>query len=487
MKGQPIPPAFTFTSSSKAIIYPLGASVLVISLALACSIAFCLIIGWIAIAVHQLLLAGGSSLYTNVHVRKDGHLIVGHTDSRRVTQYFDAHGNRVADFESSGKKKDTLDLISLAGPEYARQRDLGLRIDSAAFEMANAAHSPGNMYSYFVNNCDRRGFGYFVNYDATSNRIIGYLGRDGQQQSRPEGESQFDTRRAATPCILGGYYQGAFEPSRPTVSNPYEAKDVVISGGVPWLVNLRTATLKRLGAENDVLSASALSGGQLPNPPESEELQRQWTNWYAIRTTNRLILTNVSTHESKAWKLPQPVADEAMSFAFLDGGSQLLAMTIDDFQYPQAILRYTLYWITPAGEIEFREQVDTKSRSDFSGILLTAMRLSGTPWIDALAEWLVLPTLKTEPPEAHYLERVKAHLPVSLPWLLLNAVWAVSAIVLARRHGQAHHVPLTFGWYAFLALFGIPGYLGYRWHRHWPPRKIPTTVPVNGTEILVPA
>jgi hypothetical protein len=55
-------------------------------------------------------------------------------------------------------------------------------------------------------------------------------------------------------------------------------------------------------------------------------------------------------------------------------------------------------------------------------------------------------------------------------WAALLAVYLFSTVlaVLAYRRQKRYALPGAGAWATFVFLFGVPGWLAYRWHRHWP-------------------
>ena len=57
-------------------------------------------------------------------------------------------------------------------------------------------------------------------------------------------------------------------------------------------------------------------------------------------------------------------------------------------------------------------------------------------------------------------------------WLmyLLTGISGIVSVALCRRHAARMGNSPSISWMVFVFLFGIPGFLGYLWHRRWPIR-----------------
>lgn len=71
-----------------------------------------------------------------------------------------------------------------------------------------------------------------------------------------------------------------------------------------------------------------------------------------------------------------------------------------------------------------------------------------------------------------YPAALAAMMAASLPWLVAVAVLATALAVAAWRRAGAFGLPARerAGWTAFVGLFGLPGWVGFRLHRRWPAR-----------------
>lgn len=467
-----------------------GRFVIAILLALGLAGGLCVLIGWFRASLN-LLTSNSRTPWTSVnYLQKDGTPILSRYQNG-IREYFDLHGNRLPGIDDVRFwQKDAASVLSLPGPaERQMRRHSRNSLEIVSFAERSGADSDGQhlRYWYFVSNVDRPGWGYIIGFDSITKQRLGYFGTKGFRKSVPPLSEQFDGTQSAEPAPWGLVGNRFAEPQLYGAGpqNFAAVAPLVISGGTPWRISFYPWQLNKLIDRNDVLSAAIHFPRSSLIGQESEHPDKSVSSQFVLRTADRVLLLNSKAEKIQEWKLPPQAADQASTFALLDDET-LLAIQQRPIQYPVSQVEYFLTWVTPADEVTRTERFLVEYPEQTMSIVLSAMRLSGCPLFIGLSDGFLLPIMSTKSPQASYGQRLKQLFPVSMPWYLLAVLSATLSIILARRWGNRHHVPLHPAWTVIIALLGIPGYFGYRWHRHWPPEHIPATLELNGTEILVP-
>jgi len=343
-------------------------------------------------------------------------------------------------------------------------------------------------YWYSVENCDRTRFGYFVAIHPRSKKEMGYIGTRGWQVHRPSVQDQFDLRNGGLFAgnYGGGLYQYAYEASRNSIENV-----TLVSQGKAYRVDLEQRKIIPISPTPGVFFAADVYTTIKRTSGTQSWVESRATSKIALRTANKIILVNLADAEEQSWLLTDPQVGDANTFLFLDNGELLASRAITEYDERTGFLRsssYKLFWLNSAGDILRSESVEFPASSSREWMISQAViSLSGAPVVIGLVNCLLIPMPLVQFRKYHYLAACRQLLPVTWPTLLLAVFLAGLAIYLARRHAQSRGMTLHPAWFITLAIFGLPGYFGYRWHRHWPPPGIPPVPELNGTEILVPA
>jgi hypothetical protein len=168
--------------------------------------------------------------------------------------------------------------------------------------------------------------------------------------------------------------------------------------------------------------------------------------------------------------LPGEIRHES-DLSLVLSGSTAIVHTV---RYVNGVSTYTLLWIDQQGDVLRRETVKLGQEQWWSNPRSEAIVASlalPAPAIVTPGIALVEPALDVGPGEAlDYPTAVARSLAVTWPALLvLNAVGAGLAWLVYRRHRRLGQ-PWAGAWAVFVFLFGVPGLLGYLFHRSWPVR-----------------
>lgn len=405
-----------------------------------------------------------------------------------ILQTLESSVSRILDL-----RRRVLDML----PEDANRRSTSLpppdtgRTGSVipGFKVTSLGESQTQSASWYaVEDCDRVGFGYFTAIHPLTKRTTGYIGTNGWQEDRPAARDQFDLRNGG---IFGGNYgrygsQNAYEAS----GTPFTTL-ILVSRGQALQVDLEHRQIRAMNGPSGVHAAAEVYAIIKRTSGVQTWTDSKATGQIALRTEDQIILLDPANGKQQSWPLTDPRVRDANSFLFLENGELLASQMNAEFDERTGLKRsllYNLFWLNSAGDILKSDSVEFPASSRREWVVIqTAISLSGTPLVIGLMNGLLVPLQLAESAKYHYLTAVQQLLPVIWLTLLLAVGFAVLATFLARKHAQAHSMRLHPAWYLMLALLGLPGYFGYRWHRHWPSPVIPPAPIPNGTEILVPS
>jgi hypothetical protein len=315
-----------------------------------------------------------------------------------------------------------------------------------------------NVRWYFVAAEPTHGSAYFVGYDPQTATRVGFLGTAGfRAEALPPGE------RFPFSSIGRGSSQRVHSPQAVRVQRPGEGSRVE----PPWEVLVQTDDAKlyqidlgqrtvRVAQEGPVLSSRLL----LRPGAETQEL--------AVRTEDAVLLLDLQGAMIRRFTIPPPLQEEAFSWAVTSTGEALIERSTMDQAHSQ--VHEQIDWADAAGRVQRQERVALPVRSKpymriFLGVILPEpLALDGL--VGFLLPWRV-PLFR--PPD-NYAEEVGRNLVEYWPALLLvHLLGGLLAWLCYRRqvrYGASRAQRVV--WPVFVFLFGVPGWVGYRWGRSWP-------------------
>jgi len=321
----------------------------------------------------------------------------------------------------------------------------------------------------FVHNGSRDGSGYFVGYDSKSKLRIGYLGTAGFRDALPPPEERFamDGRVFACQKAMTGafsYYNELAYESQPGAKVPPWA-GFMISGERILRFDLREGKAERI---LDLPGAIALSITTRAVPLEVERTRPKWdTAWpvfLTIRTADHLVVADLDGRELERYVLPESVRADNAAFCLLND-HRVLAI-VNRRRDGDEVAEFL--WFGPAGQV---------LRSDRT--VLNAASILGEPTAEkwgisacmpapiAVAGAMVTKAWEGGPDGDRLAAFWRAWTEM---WPALVAVGFVAAGIagICYRRQKRYALPGTAVWVAFVFLTGVPGWLGYRFHRRWP-------------------
>jgi hypothetical protein len=323
---------------------------------------------------------------------------------------------------------------------------------------------------YFVHDGRLDGSGYFVGYELRSKLALGYVGKNGYSTDVPPREECFEVdgrwlrhghgmlrwREAGNSTLPGG------DSHRQPSSVLPESVLFLASGGRIWKIDLARRAAGPITEDEGIVSfdvVRAPGAGELEAGEAMPEAVR-----LVARTPTKVMLLNLGGKREMTWPVPAELREadtpwNLISWYVLDDGRAIALSYQRQGDGP--------YWLqTQLARID-REGTITRKES-FENY---AVHEAGPGWSYAaflLGPWMVL-FLASEywDPSSSIID-----LPYLLAenWPALAVVFAGSAVLawLAYRRQARFALPGAGVWAAFVFLFGLPGWLAYRWHRRWP-------------------
>ena len=448
-------------SKPTGILRPLG---LALVLAIGFGAVFALIAGW-GISIWEGL--HRESAFENLVVRADGMPLI------RRYEYFGTYNNetfRALDGSAVPSPKNEDWLVGAVVPMSHRDWILFPLDANSRVRRFDDGQTPPNLW-HFIHDGARDGRGYFVGYDSQSKLCVGFIGRDGFRPDQPPVEQWFpvDGVKLASGRVFprnagAGYWNARFSSD---LFNEFPAWKVEMISGTQLLeVDLRQRSVTTLMESTDLIAMGLLetaaklkAGGEVASARHDK---------LAVRTTDQVLLFDAPGKQHAAYLLPDDLRDRTITLYELDAGR---ALVIAGRPHPDRRVPDEVSWIDASGKVLRREEVslgggnplseETRARIFAlivpSPLLLAFMATVGAPLGDL--ETGVAPNYSTA--LAHSLA---VFWPVLLVVTLLAAALAWYCCRWQRRYCQSSSIV----WFVFILLLGVPGLVGYLFHRRWP-------------------
>jgi hypothetical protein len=384
-------------------------------------------------------------------------------------QYRDLEGNPVPPDETDGQAR-WLNLHPLPATLPA-----GATSDDCSWEQRLRSFADGRVpagYWYFVSDGRPDGAGYFVGYDSQSHACVGYLGTAGFRAGPPPAEELipfagrtsgpkarvFCTQRDFVPTEHPANRSGGRAP-RGSVST----WDVYVLGrdGKIYHADLQNRTV-HIALEEPGLRSAALVAGP-PDPVRGTPFRP------AARTDDTVLVLDEHGQPLQRYPIPEALRGRDISFAETTTGEALMYWN-SPFDGLATEIEYRIFRVAPDGHSQ-AAQVTLPSPG-----ALRPYRLSGA---------LVVPVpgvlgglvgigrswdLVSEGLAATYPEALGRAFAEFWPALVLAQLVAVGLAGLCYRRQVrygASGVERVL-WPLFVLIFGLAGWVGYRFGRAWP-------------------
>jgi len=326
------------------------------------------------------------------------------------------------------------------------------------------------IYWYLVHDGGLPGRAYGVGYHSKSKEVIGHFGRTGFTQSLPPREDWFTMSKArhglsGAISAYGSYgaaepINAVFDPVMPLLADDKLWMIDVAQRQVRPLLDCPTAielgSVWKLPKEPPVAVA-----GIIPQPAQSTTPQHLF-----VRQTESVIVVNPSDGNFVTYPLPADLRQAMIAAYALADGRLLLLGAKTQGDHVQEVL-----WVnTDGGDIK-RQQVRLANQTRSLSVAAMGWFSAASapfPLASALsagfASWGMVQQGETETYSAAASKWLTEAWPSMLVVLGIGIAAAVAAYLRQRRFGLPQAIP----WAIFAFLFGVPGWLAYRFHRTWP-------------------
>lgn len=328
---------------------------------------------------------------------------------------------------------------------------------------------------YLVHSATSDGAGYFVGYNDLSNATIGFIGQSGFRTVEPPTDEWFAIAGpAGRHSALRAWHTTVQQASgNPATTDAIGRQGMVylVSDGSVWRIDLMGRKAEMLFEAPD--AASVIKSPRVAElPPEEAPKDWQGGPYYVfsgagllVRTPTEVIGIDFDGRRRTSWLIPVKLRGTDFTwYELADGGALAMALRWDGDSYWG-----DFHWIDSAGNVTREENVYYTPRPPASQPYWMYAALTPQVLVASLIDLVVLPNSSVNngsQPDFH------TALAAALAdgWVALLAVYVLSGVLaaLAYRRQTRFALPGAASWAVFVFLFGAPGWLAYRWHRHWP-------------------
>lgn len=382
-------------------------------------------------------------------------------------RYRDLQGNPTPPPEAGIGKQ--LNCCSLTATPPRQANDLAW--DERVCSFADGRWPP--TYWYFLSDGRPDGAGYFVGYNSKSNIRVGYLGTAGFRDDPLTEEEWFpfegpvwgtDTRllgQAERPGPPTNYPMNRNRSG--TQRGSVSEWDTYVFGrdGKVYHVDLQERTV-HVALENPQLRSVAFSAGV----PDGA----RWISfWLTARTEDAVLVLDAQGRQLRRYPIPDALRNLSFSFAESNTGEAVLYWNSPEDGLASQT-DYRIFWVKPDGQ--FRET--TAALSHFAE--KRPMQVYGGAWMPSPlgASYTLVRERYKELLNSGLVETPAESLMRAMhefwPALAIAQMIAVAFAMLCYRRQVRYGASCAerFVWPLFVLLFGLPGWIGYRFGRSWP-------------------
>jgi hypothetical protein len=438
---------------------PIGRSLLVASI-VASGLAF---VSVIVVAFVSAFVAGfAGQTYERVYVRLDGQpLLYRYTSGLSPSQHTYTLDGQPADSEDQ--------QLLISTPIKAEASSVLNPLAAKSWQSRLASASDGRTpatYWYLVHDGRTNGRVFGVGYNAVTKQRVGYFGRQGFSETLPPRDELFQVTGHeglvnATPLV------SANEPA-----NMPQEQLALLAEGKLWSFNTQSRTVESLldAPRATTLGQAWLALDKLPPkkpgvmPMPAQYLTKQKL---VLRAPDECLMVDLVSGEK--WSFAVPPALRKVAFAVYELASGEILLVSAEGTLEKRGQR--LIWLAKDGAVQREKTVElaqlANSRSyamlGWLGVIAAPLPL-GHGVFTLVAPLELLESGAADGYPAGLARVVRETWMSSFVVVVLGAVVAVLAYRHQRRYGLLH----AGAWAAFVFVFGIPGWIAYRFHRTWP-------------------
>jgi hypothetical protein len=331
---------------------------------------------------------------------------------------------------------------------------------------------------YFVVFGNPAGKSYFVGYDVLTRERVGYIGGDGFHVDRPA-DGQFIAVRRTRTFPVSSFIAPADNHNRGEGPLWY-VNPATVPGSIPvWICHvvsgdrLLRIDLRERKVET-VLETPGLFGVSVAKRPRRDSApqgnrQPESEDCLVVRSPDTVTVLDSQDRVEKTYRLPAEMKNVLFSF------------------YPAANSKAVATFFDRSGQSSYSDNVVEFAATgtvSHSAAHVTETRLVRDSPADAARMSVAIPepivplvvtlvgALNAEQDDtaAGYSSTFAALVGFFWPLYLISGILGLVSVVLYRRHAVRSGNAPSITWIVFVFLLGIPGFLGYLWHRRWPVR-----------------
>jgi hypothetical protein len=429
--------------------------------------AWFMLVLWLGTSIQKTWPGGDRPVYERLEVRSDGTLLIHSFPQDNLSQatYRDLKGV----VQETPEREDLVSGVNLFGAPEA-PGFLSPRAGWAERLTAFVDEREPAVNWFFVHDGKPDGAGYFVGYERTSNRRVGFIGMSG-------------FRPGPVPAADWIPVRGQPTSSAPVSIYSRQAWMLRAAGGdvPPRLVYLPSGRQLR---QADLAARTVTTVFETPEPIESVGIPTlvYWSTGHAtteqpilVRTRRQIHELDQQHHVKKVFSLPADLDRRSPVEWYALKSGQAIALVDPLWSTVQGdnVSRQLVYRITGLGAIEDQFAVDLQTGSTAADRqtqpFLLALGLPVPAIVFAVGLALVIAIEEPQSYSAAVTAVLKDMGPSLIAVLSLSIVLAILAQRRSRAFGLSRREQIA--WSVFVLVLGLPAYVGFRLYRRWPIRQ----------------
>jgi hypothetical protein len=445
---------------------PLSRSLLITSVvAIGIASAWLMVASWIATMAERAM--QGREVYENIHTTVTGEPVVVRT-SQGNTQTTE----KILTLSGESAKVTSQDLLypqTIEGP--GRVRGMPAKLDwQSRLASANDGGIPP-IYWYMIHDGQSPGHAYGIGYHSPTRTVVSYFSRSGFRDSLPPRDDWFAIAGHSGMQNLSTFNFYGQEPQwvMPT------PRGLLLADGKLWKIDFVNRQVSKM-LDCPEAFAVGLVWQILPELPPRSMQGEYWSassitpSDALLREPESLLIVDQHSGASQRFALPPEMQKQMLGGSLLPDGKLLL---IAQRHWGDGDVEVA--WLNSSGQITKQQTVHLKTNyqpPSLAKMGWTSAIAAPWPLANAVITFVGLPNslayLAEDYQDLDYQSALAKVLGSTWPSIL--AVLAAGCIVapLAYRRQKRFGLPNPAAWAAFAFIFGVPGWIAYRFHRAWP-------------------
>lgn len=342
------------------------------------------------------------------------------------------------------------------GASYVSSRDWSLRLSAIS-----DGGSPA-VYWYLVHDGQTNGRAHGVGYHSMTKQVVGYFSRDGFSERLPPREAWFQVE---------GDAGLAYAVSERLNYEPYwftQPAQFLLANGKLWRIDTRKRTVESLVdcPDADGIGWASRTAESLPEPtPGAPQQAATAPRSLFVRTPEAALIVDPQAGEVTRYPLPARLQGSTLgAFQLADGRLLVTAFPLHIGEDQLVV------WIDPDGKTtEKHVAIDSLNTKTSEGTVAAASAVAAPAFV-----WQVLMTALLAWQKLAFGESISAAsaigqaLATCAPGMAIIFAISLAGAIAAYRRQKRLGLGGAIGWAIVVFLFGIPGWIAYRFHRTWP-------------------